>query len=252
MRLEQLTLDDLDTDQRELYDTIVGSRAGSTLPGRIVDEDGNLQGPFNAMLHYPELGLPLQELGGMLRFRGLLSPRARELVILIVAASWASEFEWWAHVRIGKHIGLTDDEIDAVRTSEPLALDDPTEQAAVDVARTTSRGDLDDDEYARAQDALGDRMLIEVLTLVGYYAPRIADARPPSAVAGGCRALICARLLTDRAVPPSLGPSACASQFPAVFILFVYLLRESERDPTDAQSRPPHPGRQVRPPRARS
>jgi 4-carboxymuconolactone decarboxylase len=171
MRLEQLTLDDLDIDQQELYDTIVGSRTGSTLPGRVVDEHGNLQGPFNAMLHYPAVGLPLQELGGMLRFRGLLSPRARELVILIVAASWASEFEWWAHVRIGKHIGLTDDEIDAVRTSAPLTLDDPADQAAVDVARaTTIRGDLDDDEYARAQDTLGDRMLIEVLTLVGYYA----------------------------------------------------------------------------------
>jgi 4-carboxymuconolactone decarboxylase len=171
MRLEQLTLDFLEPDQRELYDTIVGTRTGSTLPARVVDEHGNLQGPFNAMLHYPAVGLPLQELGGMLRFRGLLTPRARELVILTVAASWASEFEWWAHVRIGKQIGLTDEEIDAVRTSEPITLDDPAEQAAVDVARaTTTRGDLDDDEYARAQDALGDRMLIEVLTLVGYYA----------------------------------------------------------------------------------
>ncbi len=76
MRLEQLTLEILDPDQRELYDAIAGSRTGSTLPGRIADEDGSFQGPFNAMLHYPELGHPLQELGGMLRFRGLLSPRA--------------------------------------------------------------------------------------------------------------------------------------------------------------------------------
>ena len=171
MRLEQLTLDILDDEQRELYDTLVGARTGSTLPGRIVDEDGNFQGPFNAMLHYPAIGLPLQDLGAMLRFRGLLSPRARELVILTTAAAWESEFEWSAHVRIGKHIGLTDDEIAAVRVSGPLALDDPEEQAAVDAARAiTTRGDLDDDEYVRAQDALGDRMLIEVLTLVGYYA----------------------------------------------------------------------------------
>jgi 4-carboxymuconolactone decarboxylase len=171
MRLEQLTLDTLDPDQQALYDAIAGSRKGSTLPGRIADEEGRLQGPFNAMLHYPEVGQPLQELGAMLRFRGLLPARPRELVILIVAASWESEFEWWAHVRIGKQIGVTDDEIDAIRTSAPLELDDPVEQAAVDVARaTTTRGDLDHDEYVQAQDALGDRMLIEVLTLVGYYA----------------------------------------------------------------------------------
>jgi 4-carboxymuconolactone decarboxylase len=171
MRLEQLTLDTLEPDQQELYDVIAGSRKGSTLPGRVADEAGRFQGPFNAMLHYPEVGLPLQELGAMLRFRGLLPARPRELVILIVAASWESEFEWWAHVRIGMQIGVTDDEIDAIRTSAPLELDDPVEQAAVDVARAaTTRGDLDQDEYVRAQDALGDRMLIEVLTLVGYYA----------------------------------------------------------------------------------
>ena len=35
---------------------------------------------------------------------------------------------------------------------------------------TTTRGDLDDDEYARARAVLGDKALIETLTLVGYYA----------------------------------------------------------------------------------
>jgi 4-carboxymuconolactone decarboxylase len=171
MRLEQLTLDTLEPDQQALYDAIAGHRQGSTLPGRIADEAGRLQGPFNAILHYPEVGHPLQELGAMLRFRGLLPERPRELVILITAAAWESEFEWWAHVRIGKQIGVTDEEIDAIRTSAPLELDDPVEQAAVDAARAaTIRGDLDHDEYVQAQDALGDRMLIEVLILVGYYA----------------------------------------------------------------------------------
>ena len=57
MRLEQLTLDDLTVEQRELYDAIVGTRTGSALPARVVNEDGELQGPFNAMLHYPRLGI---------------------------------------------------------------------------------------------------------------------------------------------------------------------------------------------------
>ena len=171
MRLEQLTLDILEPDQRALYDAIAESRQGSTLPGRIADEEGRLQGPFNAMLHYPDIGYPAPGAG-----RDAALPRPaprsrRELVILVVAASWESEFEWWAHVRIGKQIGLTDDEIDAVRTGAPLALVDPIEQDALDVARaTTIRGDLDHDEYTRAQDALGDKMLMEVITLVGYYA----------------------------------------------------------------------------------
>src|SRR5262249_50388792 len=135
VRLEQITLDALSPEQRELYDAIVGSRRGTALPTRIVDEQGRLQGPFNAMLHYPALGRPLQALGGTLRFRGLLPARARELVILTVAAAWRSEFEWWAHDRIGRSVGLDDGEIAAVRESGPLRLDDPVAQAALDVAR---------------------------------------------------------------------------------------------------------------------
>jgi SAM-dependent methyltransferase/alkylhydroperoxidase family enzyme len=171
MRIEQLNFHDLTPEQQQLYDAIASRRTGSAPPTRIVDEHGDLQGPFNAMHHYPALGHALQELGAVLRFGGLLPDRARELVILTVAAAWESEFEWWAHHRIGREIGLTDDEIAAVRASAPMALDDHVERAALDVARaTTSRGDLDEGEYARAYDALGDRMLIEVLTLVGYYA----------------------------------------------------------------------------------
>ena len=95
----------------------------------------------------------------------------RQVVILTVAAAWQSEFEWWAHVRIGRQVGLSDADIAAVRTAVPLALDEPVEQAALDVARaTTTRGDLDDEEYARAREVLGDQALIEALTLVGYYA----------------------------------------------------------------------------------
>ena len=149
MRLEQLTLDALTPEQRELYDAIVGRDTGLTRnPTGVADADGRLQGPFNAMLHNPRIGAPLQRLGGVLRFRGSLPAQRAKLVILTAAASWESEFEWWAHVRIGRDVGLTDDEIAAVRLSAPLELADPVERAALDVARATATtADLDDDQY---------------------------------------------------------------------------------------------------------
>lgn len=172
MRLQQLTVDTLTPEQRELYDAIIGR---DPIPGRnptgVADAAGQMQGPFNAMVHNPRIGMPLQRLGGVLRFRGSLPDRARELVILTTAAAWESEFEWWAHVRIGRDVGLTEGEIAAVRSSAPLALDDPVEQAALDVAgAAAATGDLDDGQYARAREALGDPMLIETLTLFSYYA----------------------------------------------------------------------------------
>ena len=123
------------------------------------------------MLHHPTVGHPVQELGAVLRFRGSLSDRARELVILVVAAHWRSDFEWWAHERIGRNVGLTDAEIDALRTGASLEVDDPIDQAAFDAARAlVLRADLDDAEYARVQEILGNEQLVEVTALVGYYA----------------------------------------------------------------------------------
>jgi hypothetical protein len=37
------------------------------------------------------------------------------------------------------------------------------------VVALLARGDLDDDEYGQAQDALGVERLVELVTLVGYY-----------------------------------------------------------------------------------
>ena len=172
MRLEQLHETTLTTEQRDLHDAIVGTTEGDSLRSRnVTDASGRVQGPFNHMLHAPTLGHPMQRLGGVLRFRGVLPDRARELVILTVARAWDSEFEWYAHVRIGHDVGLTDDEIDALFAHRTPPLTDPVEEAAATVARAlVDHADLTDDEYAVADRALGTEALIELTALVGYYA----------------------------------------------------------------------------------
>ena len=104
----------------------------------------------------------------MLRFRGLSPPSASSS-----SSSWRIVGE---RVRVvgsrphRKEIGLTDEEIDAVRTTgrshstTPPSKPPSTSRAGrrpAAISTTTSTS---------AEDALGDRMLIEVLTLVGYYA----------------------------------------------------------------------------------
>lgn len=172
MRLDQLTKSELSAEQDALYEALIGGLLGGTRSAAVItDDQGHVQGPFTVMLHHPTVGHPVQELGAVLRFRGSLSDRARELVILVVAAHWRSDFEWWAHERIGRNVGLTDEEIDALRTGAPLSVSDPADQAAFDAARAlVQRADLDDAEHARAHAALGAEQLVEVTAIVGYYA----------------------------------------------------------------------------------
>jgi len=169
-RLRRLTPADLDDAQRAVYDSIVGGpRARGTQLFPLADSAGALAGPFGLMLHAPELGAPLQELGAAIRYRTTLSDRSREIAILLVAAATHSEFERYAHERLGRTAGLSEDELTGLR-SESFTSPDPGENAVAALSTALLRGEsLDDDEYAHVAGILGDRQVLEVTVLVGYY-----------------------------------------------------------------------------------
>jgi alkylhydroperoxidase family enzyme len=170
-RLAKLAPRSLDDEQRAVYDAIAGGRrAQGPQVFRLVDGDGGLEGPFNAFLLQPRLGHAVQELGSAVRYDTTLSDRAREVAILAVAAGCDSEFEWYAHEALGRHVGLTDDELDGLRTGRFEALPTEHEREVASVIRLlVAHGDLDDEQYARAVEVLGRPTLFELLTIVGYY-----------------------------------------------------------------------------------
>jgi len=170
-RIPKLQPAALDAEQRALYDMIAGGRrAQGPQVFRLTDEEGRLEGPFNAFLLQPRLGAALQALGSAVRYDTGLDDRCREIAILTVAAHWGSAFEWYAHEAVGRSAGLGDAELAAVRDGSHGAL---TGREAV-VARTAAalvlREDLDEAEYREALGHVGEAGLFELLTLVGYYA----------------------------------------------------------------------------------
>ena len=169
-RIPKLTPDQFDDQQRALYAAIVGGPRATGPAVQLTDENGALEGPFNAMLLHPPIGDALQRLGATLRYRGALSDRAREIAILTVAAHWRSGFEQYAHERIGRLSGLAEPEIDALRAGSEPRLDDPEEAACLTATRRLlQHGTLSDSEYRQAAAALGPAKLFELTTLVGYY-----------------------------------------------------------------------------------
>lgn len=170
-RLRRLTPEELDADQLRLYALICGGpRADGPQAFPLVSTTGALEGPFNAMLLSPAVGEPLQQLGSAIRYATSLSPRAREIAILVVAVRWRSEFEWYAHSRVGRQSGLSELDLISLLAEEMPALHTPEEQCAYLVAReVVSTGHLSDDSYAQVANELGLRRLFELTTLIGYY-----------------------------------------------------------------------------------
>lgn len=170
-RLPWLTPDELDDPQRGLYERIAGGpRSHGPQSFRLTDDAGRLHGPFNAMLFSPDVGTVTQELGSTIRYRTNLSGRAREIAILELAVQRRSDFEWYAHERVGRAVGLTDDELESLLTGTPAPSFDVDELLVRDLVRALVRDrDLDDEHYTRAREALGTGTLMDVITLVGYY-----------------------------------------------------------------------------------
>ena len=171
-RRRRATPAELTEEQRALYDRITGGpRAAGPQHFALTDAEGRLAGPFDALLLSPAVGTALQEVGAAVRYGSELPDRVRELAILRVAGYWGCAFERTAHETIGRAVGLSEPEIAAAGAGTQPDLADPTESIALAVVEAlVLRGDLGDEEYARAVDRLGERGVFELTALVGYYA----------------------------------------------------------------------------------
>lgn len=169
-RLPSLGPGELDPEQRAVYDAIAGGdRANGVQHFPLTADDGSLNGPFGIMLHAPGVGMALQNLGATIRFRTDLSTRVREIATLQVAHATGSEFERWAHERIGRAAGLTDDEITHLAQGT-FRSDDPIEDAAaVFCATVLASNVVTDEEHTAAAAVLSPQQLIDLTVLVGYY-----------------------------------------------------------------------------------
>jgi len=162
---------DLDERQQAVRESVVGGPRSGERAFSLTDHEGRMEGPFNLMLLAPGPGLELSELGAALRFRTTLSDRVREIAILTVAVLERSSFEWYAHEAIARRIGMTDDEIAAVRELRTPASFDASERAAQHAVRDlVTSGDLDDAVFLELESCFGPEGATELILVTGYYA----------------------------------------------------------------------------------
>jgi 4-carboxymuconolactone decarboxylase len=173
MRLAVLSSEEMTPEQVDLYREILGGPRGQGPRAVLLASGaGGLAGPFNAMLYAPPVGHALQGLGVAIRFGTQLAARVREMAILVVAQAWDSAYERESHELIGRDAGLTETEIEALRAGTDPGFTAKEEQVAYSVVRalTSPGADLDDAEYDTAVNVLGEQSLVELSSLVGYYA----------------------------------------------------------------------------------
>ncbi len=170
-RLVPLRPEQLDAAQRRLYDAVLASPRGQGRARRLIlRDDGTLTGPFDAWLRSPTLGAHLERVGMSLRTETVLPAAARETAVLVVARAWGADFEWWVHGLVARREGVPEAAIAAIGDGRRALFDDAACQAAHDVAcDLVTRRRLEAATLVRAREALGERALVEAITLVGFY-----------------------------------------------------------------------------------
>ncbi len=167
-RLPFITGENLSPDQQEVWDNVTNGRRGDA--SRLINAAGGLVGPFNAPLHAPGTGKRVVALGEALRFETELDNRLLELAVCTVGAHWRSNFEWFAHSRMAREAGISEEAVAAIERGEEPVLAKADEQAVYALTRgLLTDGRVPDDVYQAAQSHVGDRGMVELTQLIGYY-----------------------------------------------------------------------------------
>ena len=118
----------------------------------------------------PELLTRIQKVGEVLRFHSVLPGRLTELATLVVARTWTQQFEWTVHVPLALQAGVAPETVEALRHGRRPPAPPDDESRVVDlVHELLTHHDLSDASYDDAVTAFGERGIVELVSLVGYF-----------------------------------------------------------------------------------
>jgi 4-carboxymuconolactone decarboxylase len=131
---------------------------------------GGIFGPFVPLLRSPDFLSPLQKTGEYLRYKSALEPRLSEFAILLVARRWNQQFEWHIHQPIAERAGVASAHVRALaegRRPDGMARDEAVVHDFLQELQ--DRRSVSDATYARAVELFGERGVVDLCGLCGYY-----------------------------------------------------------------------------------
>lgn len=157
-RFTPLTYDQMTAAQKTMTDHL------------LTGERGGMNGPFNVLLRSPEMGDTVQKLGAQVRYHSSLPARLNEFAIVITGRFWNAQYEWYAHKRLALAAGLNPAILDALAAGRRPSAMQPDEEAVYNfVSELLHTKQVSDATFNAARDKLGERSLVDLVGVVGYY-----------------------------------------------------------------------------------
>jgi 4-carboxymuconolactone decarboxylase len=162
----------LSTEQKETYERLNRTWIpwANSVPFQSKLDDGRLIGPFNPILFSPSISSSFLDLQESEQKNTSLSQRVRQVVILAVGAVWKSNYELYAHAAAARKAGISEDSIRMLTTGGlPDELSDQEKIAQRYAQQLSAEHHVDAALYSEAEQAFGQRGLVEITYLTGIY-----------------------------------------------------------------------------------
>jgi 4-carboxymuconolactone decarboxylase len=158
-RIPRITrIEDLAPADRHFFDRVVRTR-------------GRVAGPFEMLLHSPDLADRVAVVGEQLVYGTAIPAPARALTWLLTAAELDCDYEWIMARAAAQEAGLPAALVDAAGTRQPLPGATAELKVVADFCHQLLRGNhhVSDEVYRAAVDRFGTPATVQIAATVGYF-----------------------------------------------------------------------------------
>lgn len=158
-RIQPIPPEEMTAEQKAVHDQIAGQRSV-----------GQVRGPFAVGLHAPDIGGRIGDMVNHLLSDTRIPHNLKELAIIVIARQYTAQYEWFIHAPRAVRVGVSEDVVEAVRTSQRPAFNDEDEALVYDVTMDmVENRTLSQDLYDRAVNRFGEPAMVELVALIGFY-----------------------------------------------------------------------------------
>ena len=160
-RLPLILKDSLDEEGRRIFEAING-------------KDGNTPrlGPPASSTCSLAAAEPYDRLNELPRSANVIGPQLFEISTLVPAREFNQQYEWTAHERGARRVGVTQDIIDVIKHDRAMSGLPEKEATAIEFGRALLRGNrqVPPEAFAKMVSLFGERGTIEITMVMGDYA----------------------------------------------------------------------------------
>ena len=128
-------------------------------------------GPFEPLMHSPELMGLTRAMGDYLRYGSAIGNTLSELAILITAREWTQDYEWHVHHPVALAAGIKAEIADAIAEGRRPAGMSADEELVYDFSIELQRTKrVSDRTFERAEKRFGPKGVVDLTGINAYYA----------------------------------------------------------------------------------